>query len=287
MISGIGSRDLAAQGMGLSVAPAAGNASTVRWPNRESLLSKMCWPRPADTDTSSILPGEHELSDTPDIATLRSAIAQHFWWHSIDLGNGIVTPGQKTPELMAIESMLFFDGVDLKGRSVLDVGTWNGGYAVEVKRRGAGRVLGTDSHCWNDPYYRGRATFDLAIPATGLDIEAREIDATEIGVDTVGHFDIVLFLGVFYHLFDPISTLQRLSRVTGELLIVETHLDAQDNPRPAMIMYPGDELAQDPTNWWGPNRACMEALLRSVGFGRVDFQQGATETRGVFHAWKT
>jgi len=134
---------------------------------------------------------------------------------------------------MAVESSLFFDGVDLSGRSVLDVGTWNGGFAVEVKRRGAGRVLATDSHCWRDPFYKGRATFDLAIPATGLDIQGQEIDATEISTETVGCYDVVLFLGVLYHLFDPISTLRRLAAVTQEVLIVETHLDAQDNPRPA------------------------------------------------------
>jgi tRNA (mo5U34)-methyltransferase len=227
-----------------------------------------------------------QMPDSRGTAALRSAISQHFWWHSIDLGNGIVTPGQKTPESMAIESKLYFDGVDLTGRSVLDVGTWNGGFAVDVKRRGAARVLATDSHCWRDPYYKGRATFDLAIPATGLDIEAREIDATEVSVEAVGRFDVVLFLGVFYHLFDPISTLKQLAAVSGEMLIVETHLDAQDILKPAMIMYPGTELAQDPTNWWGPNRACMEALLRTVGFPRVTFQRGAMETRGVFHAWK-
>jgi tRNA (mo5U34)-methyltransferase len=226
------------------------------------------------------------MIDSSATIALRDAVAKHFWWHSIDLGNGVVTPGQKTPEAMAIESALFFDPVDLTGRSVLDVGTWNGGFAIEAKRRGAGRVLATDSYCWRDAFYKGWETFELTISATGLDIESREIDATEISVETVGSFDVVLFLGVFYHLFNPISTLRRLAAVTQEVMIVETHLDARDNPRPAMIMYPGNELAQDPTNWWGPNRLCMEALLISVGFERVDFQQGAMDVRGVFHAWR-
>lgn len=66
------------------------------------------------------------MIDSSATIALRDAIAKHFWWHSIDLGNGVVTPGQKTPEAMAIESALFFDPVDLTGRSVLDVGTWNG-----------------------------------------------------------------------------------------------------------------------------------------------------------------
>ena len=103
----------------------------------------------------------------------------------------------------------------------------------------------------------------------------------------MGRFDVVLFLGVFYHLFDPIGVTRRLAGVAGEVMIAETHMDAQDDPRPAMVMYPGDELAGDPTNWWGPNRACMEGILRNVGFGRVTFRPGANAARGVFHAWRS
>jgi tRNA (mo5U34)-methyltransferase len=155
-------------------------------------------------------------------------ISDYFWWHSIELVDGVITPGRKSLELMAREAGLFFDPVALSGRTVLDVGAWNGGFSVVAKRRGAARVLATDSLCWGPswvhPHFRGREAFDLVLASTGLDIEAREIDATEISVGTVGQFDVVLFLGVFYHLFDPISTLKRLVDVTREVLIVETHL---------------------------------------------------------------
>jgi tRNA (mo5U34)-methyltransferase len=221
------------------------------------------------------------------MAVRQGDVDGYFWWHTIDLGNGIVTPGRKSKAVMETEADLYFRGVDLAGRSVLDVGTWNGGYAVEAKRRGAGRVLATDSFCWRDPHYKGRETFDLVVGATGLDIPAKEIDATEISVESVGRFDVVLFLGVFYHLFDPINTTKRLADLTEEVLILETHMDAQDDPRPLMVMYPGTELAGDPTNWWGPNRACVEAILLSVGFARVAFQPGTNGARGVFHAWKS
>jgi tRNA (mo5U34)-methyltransferase len=220
------------------------------------------------------------------MAGSQEEVDEYVWWHTIDLGNGVVTPGRKSKAVMEAEAELHSQGLDLAGRSVLDVGSWNGGFAVEAKRRGAARVLATDTYCWRDPQYRGRETFDLVVRATGLDIPAREIDATEISVENVGQFDVVLFLGVFYHLFDAIGTTKRLASVAREVLVVETHMDALDNPRPAMIMYPGEELAGDPTNWWGPNRACMEAILKSVGFGRVAFQQGTGKTRGVFHAWK-
>ncbi|MBV9183801.1 MAG: hypothetical protein JO356_21055 [Acidobacteria bacterium] len=73
--------------------------------------------------------------------------------------------------------------------------------------------------------------------------------------------------------------------------MVETHLDGSALKRPAMIFYPGRELGGDPTNWWGPNQACVEALLRHVGFKRVDFTSHPlpelAAVRGIFHAWKT
>lgn len=216
-----------------------------------------------------------------------ASLAEHFWWHSIDLGGGVTTPGRKTPEVMRAEFSATFGSVDLRGRTVLDVGTWNGAFAVEAKRRGAGRVLATDSYCWRQPMFRGRETFDLVLRHTGLDIEAREIDATEITVGAVGRFDVVLFLGVFYHLLDPIAVLQQLAALTDEVLVLETCLDAREERRPAMIFYPGTELNGDASNWWGPNRACVESLLRTVGFEDVAFSPGSDPSRGVFHARKT
>lgn len=201
----------------------------------------------------------------------REEVDEHVWWHTIDPGDGIATPGRKSESVMDAEAASYFRGVDLAGRSGLDTGAWNGGFAMEAKRRDASRILAAGMHCWRHSHYRDREPFDLVVRATGLDIPAREIDAAEISAENVGRFDVVLFLGVSYHLSDPIGTTKRLPGVAREALVVETHMDAPDCPRPDMIMYPGDELVGDPTNWWGPNRACMEAVLRSVGFGRVDF----------------
>lgn len=89
-----------------------------------------------------------------------------------------------------------------------------------------------------------------------------------MSVECVGQFDIVLFLGVFYHLKNPFADLQRVSKIAKEMIIVETHMDALDYPRPAMVFYPTAELADDPTNWWGPNEACVKAMLKDSGFQR-------------------
>src|SRR5208337_3898958 len=132
---------------------------------------------------------------TQDVtATLQSRVAALPWHHSIDLGGGVVTPGNKSLANCAAESSLIFDRVDMRGRTVLDIGAWNGFFSFEAKRRGAARVLATDSYCWAHPNFRGRETFDIARSALGIEVEAREIDVAELSPETVGEFDVVLYL---------------------------------------------------------------------------------------------
>jgi hypothetical protein len=126
----------------------------------------------------------------------------------------------------------------------------------------------------------------LARSALNLDIEAEDIDIPDLCVERLGTFDIVLFLGVFYHLFDPIAGLEKVAKLAREVLIVETHADALELDRPAMVFYPGSELGNDATNWWGPNPALMVALLKSFGFAKVD-AAWSVKPRMVLHAWRT
>ena len=214
---------------------------------------------------------------------LAEKVAQYPWHHSIDLGGGVVTPGGKSPALHTEEVRIIFGPLDLRGRSVLDIGAWNGYYSFEAKRRGARRVLATDHYCWQHPRFKGRETFDLARNALRLDIEALDIDIPDINVERLGEFDVVLFLGVFYHLIDPISALQGIAPLAKEVLVVETHIALQELNYPAMRFYPGAELNNDPSNWWGPNMACIRDLLRTIGFNRV---QETFNGRGTFHAWR-
>jgi len=224
---------------------------------------------------------------------LRSAIGENIWFHSIELRPGIVTPGPKRPELLEAEASAYFSPIDLVGRSVLDVGAWNGFFSFEAKRRGASRVLATDSFTWRHPEYRGRETLMLAREQLNLDVETLEIDAGNIS-SSIGIFDVTLFLGVFYHLVDPIAVLSNLRSVTSRLLIIETHQDALSLDQPAMIFYPGIELDNDPTNWWGPNPELVFRLLKQVGFKKIFYQdhplhrfgsEFAIRRRGIYHAF--
>ena len=150
-------------------------------------------------------------------------------------------------------------------------------------------MLAIDDYAWAHPELRGKETFDLVMSRLGIDVETRLIDIQRASVEAIGHWQVVLFLGVFYHLFDPIAALRCLSDITDEVLVLETHLELQDLAKPAMAFYPGSELNGDPTNWWAPNRAAVEALLKSVGFPKVLFtpHPAGPEVRGIFHAFKS
>ena len=130
-----------------------------------------------------------------------------------------------------------------------------------------------------------------------------ELDVLDISPERVGVFDLVLFLGVLYHMPHPLLALERVASVVGKQLILETHVDINEHDRPVLAFYPEDECANDGSNWFGPNRAAVEAMLRVLGFRKVELMSstlflckpdagyihGAGKSqygRMVFHAWK-
>jgi tRNA (mo5U34)-methyltransferase len=219
---------------------------------------------------------------------LRAAISAFKWFHAMELRPGIVTPGSKTSDLLAAEAAALFDPLRLDGRSVLDIGAWNGFFSFEAKRRGAERVVASDSFTWDHPSYRGREALELARGELGLAVETLPVDVMRINRKTHGVFDVVLLLGVFYHLIDPIAPLMRLRNMALEALVIETHQDLTTLDRTAMVFYPGATLANDPTNWWGPNPLLLDELLREFGFARVLYRAHPRHprTRGIVHAFK-
>jgi len=217
---------------------------------------------------------------------LKQRVEKLKWWHIIDLGQGVVTPGFYDP-VGAMHGERFAVPKDLSGKTVLDIGCWDGGWSFEAKRRGAKRVLATDKFSWGHGGWGNREAFLLAREALGLDVEDRVIDVMELSRDEVGQFDVVFFFGVIYHMRHPLLALERLRDVTaaGGLAIVETHCDMLDQEKPALAFYPGDELLGDQGNWFGPNPAAMTGMLKTCGFRDVSLQSLQPEwQRMTLHA---
>ena len=177
------------------------------------------------------------------------------------------------------------------GKSVMDVGAWDGFFSFEAERRGAKTVLATDQFCWSGPGLGTKDGFDTAHHFLGSKIESLDIDVMDISPETTGGHDIVLFLGVLYHLRNPFLGLEQMAAVTRECLVVETLLDLYDLDRPAGAFYPGREKSNDPTNWWGLNQHAVIGMLECLGFSRVVFNLHPTSNpetpdsmRGIFHA---
>lgn len=228
--------------------------------------------------------------DAERAARLRSEVAEiPFWYHCLDLGDGVVTPGCAATKWGETGDSIGMPP-SLEGKAVLDIGAWDGFYSFEAERRGASRVLATDSYAWKSYQANGKAGFELARRELRSGVEEMEVDVLDLSPEVVGGFDLVLFLGVLYHMRHPLLALERVAAVCEGQLIVETHVDMLDVRRPAMAFYPGTELNNDPTNWCGPNPAMVHALLRTAGFRRVETFAGpvalATSTRMTFHAWK-
>jgi tRNA (mo5U34)-methyltransferase len=186
------------------------------------------------------------------------------WFHQISLPEG-VTPGTDE-SAYKLQCLRFPNRLD--GKTVLDIGAWDGYFSSEAERRGAARVLATDSFVWDRGQKHG---FDYARRALGSRVEDQNIDCTELSPESLGGtFDITLFLGVLYHLRHPLAVLERVRSVTNEMCIVETFTDLRHLRQPAIAFYETTEANNDPTNWFGPNAAAAAALLRAAGFSRVE-----------------
>jgi len=208
---------------------------------------------------------EPAAAATPSLQERADAI---HWFHTMELGGGVRTKGHYDPTHTLPRLKL---PKRLDGRTVLDVGAWDGFYSFEAERRGAAKVLATDHFCWGGNGWATQDGFNLAREALGSKVEDERIDVPDLSPEAVGGtYDIVLFLGVLYHLPNPLLALERVRSVVGGMLVLETEVDMLFTKRPAAAFFPGTELNNDPTNWWAPNVAAVVGMLEATGFRRVE-----------------
>jgi tRNA (mo5U34)-methyltransferase len=202
------------------------------------------------------------------------------WFHNLHLKGIQTAPNHFLGDYPAVKFSSFRDALpsDLTGKTVLDIGCNAGFYSLEMKRRGADRVVGIDT----DERYLRQARFAAKIE--GADVEFRQLAVWDVG-SLRERFDLVIFMGVLYHLRHPLLALdlihehvacdlllfQSMQRGSREIAPVKPDYDFNapapfDDPGYPKMHFVEQSYSHDETNWWIPNRACVEAMLRSSGF---------------------
>lgn len=202
------------------------------------------------------------------------------WFHNMEIDGVQTAPDHFLGDYPRYKWEAFAHVIpdDLDGRSVLDIGCNAGFYALEMKRRGAAEVVGIDS----DPHYLAQARF--ASEQTGLELQLQQMSVYEVA-KLRRKFDLVIFSGVLYHLRHPLLALDLIhEHVAADLLLMQslqrgwdTVPDLEDDyafsnwdifemPDFPQLYFIEKRYAGDPTNWFFPNRAAVEAMLRSSGF---------------------
>jgi tRNA (mo5U34)-methyltransferase len=217
------------------------------------------------------------------------------WFHSIDLGDGVVTHGASTT--LVAENQF----PKLEGRTVLDVGAWDGYYSFLAERAGASQVVALDNYVWGvdfgarDAYWNecfaegrlpdqsrdltdfwrpelpGRRGFDFAKATLGSKVEPRLADFASADLSPLGRFDVVFYLGVLYHMKEPLTCLERVRSVTNEVAVIETqaiHVQNLEHER-ILQFHPGGEINNDFGNWYVTSEAALHSLCRAAGFSSV------------------
>jgi tRNA (mo5U34)-methyltransferase len=211
-----------------------------------------------------------------DAQEAQRLIAAHpHWYHQIEVAPGVVTPGVNDSQ-MILDALQLPDS--LEGMRVLDIGARDGYFSFECERRGAAEVVAID---YLTPEETG---FPIAKQLVGSQVEMRQANVYDLDPKEFGTFDLVLFLGVLYHLRDPMLALDRIADVAAGRLILETQaiddavlvgpgefkrlvdIAPELESIPLMQFYPGDALNNDPTNVWAPNQVALRAMLEESGF---------------------
>jgi tRNA (mo5U34)-methyltransferase len=202
------------------------------------------------------------------------------WFHNMQLKGVWTAPEHFLGDYPNVKWRRYADAIphDLRGKTVLDIGCNGGFFSLEMKRRGADRVLGIDF----DEDYLAQARF--AAETEELDIEFRRMSVYDVGA-LKERFDIVFFIGVLYHLRHPLLALDLVhEHVVRDLMVFQSLQRGSTRIADVADDYPFADVSPfndpgfprlhfiekrysgDQTNWWVPNRACTEAMLRSAGF---------------------
>ena len=205
----------------------------------------------------------------------------HF--HSpFDFGHGMRTRPIHVQRRFDRRLRLLQIPADLTGKTVLDIGAWDGYFSFEFERRGAKRVLAIDSYAWSprpQGFPRGLECFLLAREFLNSKVEYQRLDLHDLEPAAIGTFDLVFCAGVLYHMRHPLLGLEKIRSVTAGQLILETHqlIPAVHERIPLIRFFPGDEeWSRTPSPGGFPTRAWVADALTAAGFARHEFVYSAS-----------
>ena len=190
----------------------------------------------------------------------QGALQEKGWWHSFELPDGSRIDGVNSIDALRRRVAQYPIPEDLRGKRVLDVGAWDGWFSFEMERRGA-EVVAID-RVENPRFYEIRRLLNSRV-------DYRELDVYDLDPGRIGTFDIVLFLGVLYHVKHPLLALERVCSVTTEMAIVESYAMKEQTDRNLLEFYEYDEFGGQFDNWFAPTPRAMVAMCRTAGFARV------------------
>lgn len=190
------------------------------------------------------------------------------WRHRIDLGDEITDGTKDTFEDL---NQWKFPPDLFKDKTVLDIGACDGFFSFYAEKHGAKEVLAVDPYRWTfDDRWSGMEGFNYAHKKLNSKVKTSTIPLENISKETVGEWDVVLYLGVFYHLRDPFDITEKLTKVCKETFVLETHIDRAiqyiPQPIPLVRFYPNGEVGGDKTTYWGPNTYFLDNFLNRIGF---------------------
>ena len=200
------------------------------------------------------------------MANLADCVAHGIqWFHSFDLPDGESIKGYKSEAILRREAAAILPD-DLTGKSVLDIGAWDGYFSFEAERRGAADVLATDHFCWSGPGWGTKDGFDFIHSRLGSKVRSFDVEPLGLTPEKFGQFDVVLFLGVLYHVTDIYRHLEAAAAMCRDHLVVETETTMINTRAPLARFIQSHEVGGGSDQFLGAQSGAGALAARAAGF---------------------